>query len=137
MRTVNKVILIGNVTKDPIIKETEWGKKLALFTTATNRYYKTSDGEQKSEAEFHNCVAWGWLAERIEQFLTKGKLIYLEGRLKTRVIEKDNGEKLYKTEVVAMNLIFLNKKWEVEEVEDTVDEPAPDVESSIDDDDMF
>jgi len=59
MRTVNKVILVGNATKDPIIKTTEGGKKIALFTTATNRYYKTSNGESKSEAEFHNCVAWG------------------------------------------------------------------------------
>ena len=59
MRTVNKVILIGNVTRDPMVKETEGGKKLAMFTTATNRYYKTANGENKSEAEFHNCVAWG------------------------------------------------------------------------------
>ena len=71
MRTVNKVILIGNVTRDPMVKETEGGKKLAMFTTATNRYYKTSTGEERSEAEFHNCVAWGTLAERTEQFLTK------------------------------------------------------------------
>jgi single-strand DNA-binding protein len=90
MRTVNKVILIGNITKDPSIKETEGGKKIALFTIATNRYYKTSEGEQKSESEFTNCVAWGNLAERCEQFLTKGKLVYAEGRLKTRVIEKED-----------------------------------------------
>lgn len=78
MRTVNKVILIGNITRDPIVKTTEGSKKIALFTTATNRYYKTSDGENRSEAEFHNCVAWGTLAERVEQFLTKGKLVYIE-----------------------------------------------------------
>ena len=136
MRTVNKVILIGNVTKDPIIKSTEGGNKLALFTTATNRYYKTSDGESKSEAEFHNCVAWGGLAERIEQFLTKGKLIYIEGRLKTRVIEKDGGEKLYKTEVVAMNLIFLDKKWDPIEGAHWDEAPTP-MSASIDDDDLF
>ena len=51
---------------------------MAMFTVATNRYYKTSDGQNKSEAEFHNCVAWGTLAERAEQFLTKGKLVYIE-----------------------------------------------------------
>ncbi len=71
MRTVNKVILIGNVTRDPLVKETENGKKIAMFTLATNRYYKTSDGENRSEAEFHNCVAWGTLAERTAQFLSK------------------------------------------------------------------
>lgn len=131
MRTVNKVILIGNVTRDPMVKQTENGKKLAMFTTATNRYYKTADGEQKSEAEFHNCVAWGALAERAEQFLTKGKLIYIEGRLKTRVIEKDGGEKNYKTEVVVGNIIFLNKKGEFE------DDSSDDVSGDMDDEDMF
>lgn len=58
MRTVNKVILIGNITKDPLIKTTESGKKIALYTIATNRYYKTAEGESKSESEFHHCVAW-------------------------------------------------------------------------------
>jgi single-strand DNA-binding protein len=78
MRTVNKVILIGNITRDPIVKTTENGKKVALFTIATNRYFKTAEGEQKTEAEFTNCVAWGALADRCEQFLTKGKLVYAE-----------------------------------------------------------
>ena len=133
MRTVNKVILIGNVTRDPMVKSTEGGKKLAMFTLATNRYYKTSDGENRSEAEFHNCVAWGNLAEKAEQFLTKGKLIYIEGRLKTRVIEKENGEKNYKTEVVVGNVIFLNKKWDFEDNESW----DSDISADIDEDDMF
>ena len=58
MRTINKVILIGNVTRDPRVKTTDGGKKIAMFTIATNRYFKTADGENKSEAEFHNCDAW-------------------------------------------------------------------------------
>ena len=115
MRTVNKVILIGNVTRDPSVKTTEGGKKIALFTIATNRYFKTADGENKSEAEFHNCVAWGTLAERVEEFLVKGKLVYAEGRLKTRIIDKEDWTKLYKTEVVTSNLIFLNKRSDFEE----------------------
>ncbi len=115
MRTVNKVILIGNITRDPLVKTTEAGKKVAMFTIATNRYYKTADGEQKSESEFTNCVTWGNLAERCEKFLNKGKLVYVEGRLKTRVIEKDDGTKTYKTEVVVSNIIFLNKKSDFEE----------------------
>ncbi len=137
MRTVNKVILIGNVTRDPMVKETEWGKKLAMFTTATNRYYKTSQGEERSEAEFHNCVAWGALAERCEQFLTRGKLIYIEGRLKTRVIEKESWEKLFKTEVVVGNIIFLNKKSDFEDT-GLADEnlSMSDASAGIDDD-MF
>jgi len=114
MRTVNKVILIGNVTKDPLVKNTENGKKVALFNIATNRYFKTTEGENKSEAEFHNCVAWGALADRCEKFLTKGKLVYIEWRLKTRVIEREDGTKNYKTEVAISNLIFLNKKSDFE-----------------------
>ena len=117
MRTVNKVILIGNITRDPAIKSTENEKKIALFTIATNRYYKTADGEQRSESEFTNCVAWGNLAERCEQFLTKGKLVYAEGRLKTRVIEKDDWTKMYKTEVVVSNIIFLNKRSDFDETD--------------------
>lgn len=132
MRTVNKVILIGNVTRDALIKETEWGKKIAMFSIATNRYYKTLDGENKSEVEFHNCVAWGPIAEKAEQFVSKGKLIYIEGRLKTRVIDKDNGEKLYKTEVVVGNMIFLNKRWEFDDVASTSEDTA-----EFDDGDMF
>ncbi|QFR39703.1 single-stranded DNA-binding protein [Candidatus Gracilibacteria bacterium 28_42_T64] len=117
MRTVNKVTLIGNVTRDPVVKTTEAGKKIAMFTIATNRYFKSGDGESKSESEFHNCVAWGNLADRIESFLVKGKLIYIEGRLKTRVIEKEDETRIYKTEVVASDLIFLNKRSDFNETE--------------------
>ncbi len=131
MRTVNKVILIGNVTRDALVKETEWGKKLAMFSLATNRYYKTLDGENKSEVEFHNCVAWGPLAEKAEQYITKGKLIYIEGRLKTRIIDKEGGDKFYKTEIVVGNMIFLNKKSDFEDAEINEDF------SDIDNDNMF
>lgn len=115
MRTVNKVILIGNITRDPMIKETESWKKIALFTIATNRYFKNAEWENKSEAEFHNCVAWWSLAERVEEFLKKGKLVYAEWRLKTRVIEKEGDNRIYKTEVVVSNLIFLNKRSDFDE----------------------
>lgn len=131
MRTVNKVILIWNVTRDAMIKETEGGKKIALFSLATNRYYKTQDGQNKSEVEFHNCVAWGALAEKADNYITKWKLIYIEWRLKTRVIEKDGGEKLYKTEVVIGNMIFLNKRSDFE------DAGISDDFSDLDNDDMF
>ena len=99
-----------------------------MFTIATNRYYKTADGEQKSESEFTNCVSWGGLAEKCEQFLTKGKLVYAEGRLKTRIIDKEDWTKLYKTEVVVSNIIFLNKRSDFNETE---------TESNPVDDDRF
>lgn len=127
MRTVNKVILIWNVTKDPLVKTTESGKKVALFTIATNRYFKSPEWENKSEAEFNNCVVWGNLAERVEKFLSKGKLVYVEWRLKTRMIDKDDGSKIYKTEVVLSNLIFLNKKSDFDSIE----------ENAISDDDFL
>jgi len=125
MRTVNKVILIGNVTKDPLVKTTEGGKKVALFTIATNRYFKTSEWENKSESEFHSCTAWWNLAERVESFLTKGKLVYIEGRLRTRVLEaREDSPRSFRTEVVISNLIFLNKRSDFSETieEETLDD---------------
>lgn len=120
MRTINKVILIGNVTKDPFVRTTGGDKKVATFTVATNRYYKNTAGESVSEAEYTNCVAWGPLAERAEKSLVKGKLVYIEGRLKTRVFDKEDGTKLHKTEVVVSQLIFLSKKedFELENIEE-------------------
>ena len=120
MRTINKVILIGNVTKDPFVRTTGGDKKFATFTVATNRYYKNTAGESVSEAEYTNCVAWGPLAERAEKSLVKGKLVYIEGRLKTRVFDKEDGTKLHKTEVVISQLIFLSKKedFELENIEE-------------------
>lgn len=131
MKTVNKVILIWNVTRDPSIKVTEGWKKIALFTIATNRYYKTVEWEQKSESEFTNCVAWWNLADRSEQFLVKWKLVYAEWRLKTRLIEKENWEKLYKTEVIISNLIFLNKKSDFEEQVEEIDEIDIDIDDKF------
>lgn len=123
MRTINKVILIGNVTKDPFVKNTTGDKKVATFTVATNRYYKNTSGESVSEAEYTNCVAWGPLADRAEKALTKGKLVYIEGRLKTRVFDKEDGTKLHKTEVVISQLIFLSKREDFEaENEEIIEE---------------
>jgi len=132
MRTINKVILIGNVARDPSVKNTENNKKVALFSIATNRYYKTSGWENKSEAEFHNCVAWWNLAERIEKSLKKWKLVYIEWRLRTRTIDKDDWTKSYRTEIVVSNLIFLNKKSDFEPTQDEVDS-AEDEETKDDD----
>lgn len=137
MRTVNKVILIGNITRDPVVKNTEKNKKVALFTIATNRYYKTAEWENKSESEFHNCVAWGNLADRVEKFLVKWKLVYAEWRLRTRVIDKEDSSKLYKTEVVVSNLIFLNKRSDFEWVESTDELDAIDDELDAIDEDRF
>ena len=110
MRTVNKVILIGNIAKDPLVRTTVAGAKSAMFVVATNRVYKDRTGVVQSEAEFSNCIAWGPLADRCEQFLRKGKLVYVEWRLKTRTKQNEDGTRLFRTEIVVMNLIFLSKR---------------------------
>lgn len=110
MRTVNKVILIGNIAKDPLVRTTLGGAKSALFVVATNRAFKDKSGAIQSEAEFSNCIAWGPLADRCEQFLKKWKLVYVEGRLKTRTKDHEDGTRTYRTEIVVMNLIFLSKR---------------------------
>jgi len=115
MRSVNKVILIGNLTRDPELRETETGQKVATFGLATNRQWTTSGGEKKASAEFHECVAWANLAEICAKYLKKSKLVYVEGYLKTRSWETPEGVKKFKTEIVVQDMIMLNKRPEGEE----------------------
>lgn len=111
MRSVNKVILIGNVTADPIVKETQSGQKLTTFRLATNReWVNKEDGDKQSLPEFHNIVAWGKLGDLCGRFLRKGKLIYVEGYLKTRVWDTESGEKRTRTEIVIYDMIMLQKR---------------------------
>lgn len=110
MRTINKVILIGNLTRDAEIKETTGGQAVAVFGLATNRAWVTQDGQKNSSAEFHECVAWGKLAEICGKFLKKGKLIYVEGYLKTRSWDNEDGTKKFRTEVVVNDMIMLEKR---------------------------
>jgi len=110
MRTVNKIILIGNLTRDPEMRTTQNGQVLVNFGIATNREWNTNDGERKESAEFHEIVAWAKLGEICHTYLTKGKLVYLEGYLKTRSWETENGDKNYRTEIVLHDMIMLDKK---------------------------
>lgn len=107
MRTVNSVILLGNVVKDPELKMTMSGKEFATFILATNRELPKGS-LQTSSSEFHSIVAWGPLARIASSFCVKGKLVYLEGYLKTRSWEGDGGKKLYRTEVITTNIIALS-----------------------------
>ena len=99
---VNKAIILGNLTRDPEVKTIPSGQTVASFSIATNRFWtdKTS-GEKKKSAEYHNVIAWGRLAEIAQQYLTKGGLVYIEGRLQTRNWEDQQGNKKYRTEIVA------------------------------------
>jgi single-strand DNA-binding protein len=105
---VNKVILIGNLGRDPEVRTTPNGQTVASFTLATSRKWKDKDGNRQEQTEWHNIVVWGRSAETAGQYLTKGKQLYVEGRLQTRSWEdRTSGEKRYKTEVVCDNFQML------------------------------
>lgn len=110
MRSINKVILIGNLTRDPEMRKTQNGQPVSTFGLATNREWMTQDGQKKSLAEFHNIAAWGRLAEICEKFLKKGKLVYVEGYLKTRSWDSATGIRIFKTEIVIYDMIMLDKR---------------------------
>ena len=115
MRSVNKVIIIGNLTRDPEMKQTQNGQAVTTFGIATNREGMTNGSEKKKSTEFHEVVAWARLAEICNQYLRKGKLVYLEGYLKTRSWEGETGEKRFKTEIVLQDMIMLEKRGPQEE----------------------
>lgn len=107
MPGVNKVILIGNLGRDPEGKNLESGVRWAHFSLATNETYKNKQGEKVEEVEWHNVVLWGKTAELAEKYLKKGSQVYIEGKNKTRKYEDKEGATRYVTEVHARNLNFL------------------------------
>jgi single-strand DNA-binding protein len=109
MSGINKVILIGRLGKDPEVRAFEGGTKKAFFTLATSEIYKDKEGKKVEHTEWHNIVCWRVLADIAEKYLTKGKQIYLEGRLRTRSWE-DNGVKKYVTEIEATTFTMLGTK---------------------------
>lgn len=111
MRSINKVIIIGNLTRDPVTKTTQSGQPITTFGVATNRDWVTRDSQRHSSTEFHEVVAWAKLAEIAEKYLKKGKLVYLEGYLKTRSWDSPDGQgKRYRTEIVAQDIVMLEKR---------------------------
>ncbi len=110
MPSLNKVMLIGNAGKDAELKYSPKGVAQAKFSLAVNRNFKGPDGEWKEETEWFNVVVWADLAERISQKVTKGKQIYVEGRLSTRTWDDDQGVKHYMTEVVAQDIKPLDRE---------------------------
>lgn len=106
--SLNKVQIIGNLTAEPEVRETPNGQKVATFSVATNRKWKDASGMLQEDTEFHNCVAWRGLADISEQYMHKGKKVYVEWYLKTRNWEDTAWVKRYKTEIVADNVILLS-----------------------------
>ncbi len=140
MRSVNKVILVGNLTRDPELKQTTGGQSIVTFGLATNREWVTRSTEKKSLAEYHNIAAWGKLAEICQNYLKKGKLVYVEGYLKTRSWDSPEGVKIFRTEIVATDMIMLDKKSDsADDMDDFVpsDEPVEVDENTFNPDEGF
>lgn len=107
--SLNRVQLIGNLTKDPEVRSINGDTNIATFSIATNRTYKTESGDKKDIPEFHNIVVFGKLVDIIQKYVKKGQKIYAEGRIKTRSWESE-GVKKYRTEIVLQSMIMLSKK---------------------------
>lgn len=132
MRSINKVILVGNLTRDPEMRQTPNGQNVTTFGIATNREWITKDNERKSSAEFHECVAWARLAEICSQYLKKGHLVYIEGYLKTRSWDSPEGVKKFKTEIVIKDMIRLEKRPKEEHGKEEVEpEYIPEEEETV------
>lgn len=125
--SINKVMLYGNLTKNPEMRTTQGGHSVVSFTIATNRTYKDKDGTKKDDAQFHSCVAWGKTAELINQYCGKGSPLWVDGRLQTRTYEAKDGSKRYVTEVVVENMQFGPKKQETSRSDENF-EPRNDAE---------
>src|SRR3989338_10414463 len=120
---LNKVMLIGNLTRDPELRYTPQGTAVCTFSIATNRSWTTDSGEKKEEADFHRLVAWNKLAELCSQLLSKGRKIYVEGRLSNRSWTGQDGAQKSITEIVINDMIILDSKRE--QREDIAAEEAP------------
>lgn len=109
-RSLNKVELIGNLTRDPELRYTPTGAAVCTIGLATNRYWTTESGEKKEEVEFHRIVAWNKLAELCSQLLTKGRKVFVEGRLRTNTWQTQDGTQRTTTEVVIDDMILLDSR---------------------------
>jgi single-strand DNA-binding protein len=115
MAGVNKVILVGNLGKDPEVKYLDNGVAVANFSLATTENYKNKQGERVSQTEWHNIVLWRGLAEVAEKYLKKGSSIYIEGKIKNRKWEDKDGNTRYNTEILGDNMTMLGTKPSTEE----------------------
>lgn len=109
MISLNRAQIIGNLTRDPEIRNTQTGKSVANFGVATSSTWTDASGQKQEKTEFHSVVAWGKLAEICGQYLGKGKKVFIEGTLQTREWDTPEGQKRQKTEIVAENMIMLDR----------------------------
>jgi single-strand DNA-binding protein len=109
-RGLNKIMIIGNLGRDPEMRYTPSGRPVTTFSMGTSRSWNAADGERREETEWFNVVAWGNLAEICKQYLSKGQQVYVEGRLQTRRWEDPEGKKHFSTEIVANEMIILGDR---------------------------
>jgi single-strand DNA-binding protein len=128
---LNKVFIIGNLTRDVELRNTPSGQSVANFGVATNRVWVNANGQKQQEVEFHNIVVWGKMAELCNQYLTKGRLVFVEGRIKTRSWVDANEQKRTKTEIIAENINFGPRR--VQEGEEKFKMPPEETEASVED----
>lgn len=110
MAWLNKIMVIGNVGSDPEMRFTPGGKPVTSFPLATNRFFNTSDGERKRETEWFDVITWDRQAESCNQFLTKGQRVFVEGRLRTRSWDGQDGQRRFRVEINANRVIFLDRR---------------------------
>lgn len=134
MAGINKVILVGNLGKDPEVRTLENGSKVANFTLATSESYKNREGQRVTQTEWHNIVLWRGLAEIAERYLSKGNQVYIEGKIKTRTWDDKDGNKRYTTEILGDNLTMLGGRRDMDDdagqapVKESASEPNADDE---------
>jgi len=128
-RGLNKVMIIGRLGRDPEMRYTPSGKPVTTFSVATHRSWNTSEGERRTETEWFNVVAWGNLAEICKEYLSKNRLVYIEGRLQTRRWDDAEGTKHTSVEIVANEMIMLDERRE--------NEQSPDADASEEDEFPF
>jgi len=124
---VNKVIIAGNLTRDPEIRTTPTGQSVASLSIATNRIWNDKNGQRQKKTEFHNVVVWGKLVEICQKYLNKGRLVYIEGRLQTRTWQDQAGNKKSRTEIVAERMQMGPR---IKTEEPILEEPIPDEASA-------
>lgn len=125
-RGLNKVIIIGNVGREPEIRYTPGGRPVTSFSVATSRTWLTSEGERREETEWFNVIAWGTLAEICKQQLSKGQQVYVEGRLQTRGWEDEHEKRHFRTELVANEMILLGDRHHAGEADFSGDDEDED-----------
>ncbi len=123
-RSVNQVVLMGNLTRDPELRQTPNGQNVCSFSLALNRSYRNQTGDWQEATDYVDIVAWGPLAERVSQYLSKGRRALIQGRLQSRSWEQD-GQKRNKVEVVANDVTFLDSRGSGEEAAAAGDDTSP------------